>query len=716
MLRKLTPAVLTGSVLLALALRVVAAYPVVFTAHGVSFQEADAWFHMRSIHNLLAHFPRRSGFDPYGVFPGGTNVWNAPLWDYLVGLIAWIAGFGKPSEALTDAVGAWLPAILGGLFPLLAWRLTRLLFGPRTGLLCAVWTAIIPGTFLWVSHLGMPDHHALETFLSFLSLLALCYASEFQGRRRWALAALAGVALGAYLGTRSAGIFVPAAFTIAAVIEWSLADIVAVAVGIAGLLFCLFGAGPWASFTWLTLGGCLTVTVSASLLRRLIRNASGARVIASVGVFLALAVLSCVLVPALRDRILDLARVIERYLPGHDTRTNEVRITELQPLWSAAPGRLLSLISQFGLAWIPALPGVVILVREVRRTRRAASIVFAIWSFIMIAGVILQLRMAAYAGFIAAILAAVGTERLLLLVRIPLARRWYAPALLLTPAMIVAGAVSTAQIYRQSGPDDDWMAALTWLRGKTPEPMNDARAWYGFWPAQSKGTSFVYPVSAYGVLAPWDAGWWINGIARRIPVSNGEQDGATLAALFFTVGAPHAGLAALRESGAKYVVVGPRLLTGGLPALVANAGGRIEDYTRLLEVPHNGELVQIRVYLPEFYRMMATRLYLSNGRETRGAGGVTLFGIDPEPFVKGAHDYEDEYLVRTTHHFSSEQEAIHSPDFRLTPSLFIACLDPVVSCVDLEALDWAQLAFESNHSGVSSLGTATTVKVFQRSR
>jgi len=70
------------SVLLAFAFRVVPGYHAVFTAHGISFQEPDAWFHMRTVHNLLAHFPWRSGFDQYAyaVYPLGENVTTGPFW------------------------------------------------------------------------------------------------------------------------------------------------------------------------------------------------------------------------------------------------------------------------------------------------------------------------------------------------------------------------------------------------------------------------------------------------------------------------------------------------------------------------------------------------------------------------------------------------------------------------------------------------------------
>ena len=74
-MRRLTSALaIAGSAAVAFALRVLPAYPVVFPGDGVNFQESAAWFHVRTVHNLLAHFPHRSGFDPYALYPGGQNI------------------------------------------------------------------------------------------------------------------------------------------------------------------------------------------------------------------------------------------------------------------------------------------------------------------------------------------------------------------------------------------------------------------------------------------------------------------------------------------------------------------------------------------------------------------------------------------------------------------------------------------------------------------
>jgi len=131
----------------AFALRVIPTYEKVFAATGVSFQENDAWFHMRTAQNQVAHFPRRSGFDPYAVFPGGQDIPTGPMWDWIIATSAWIAGLGAPSEKLVDQVGAWLPAVFGALFPAITYLLVRSFASVGASMLAAWSVALIPGSF-----------------------------------------------------------------------------------------------------------------------------------------------------------------------------------------------------------------------------------------------------------------------------------------------------------------------------------------------------------------------------------------------------------------------------------------------------------------------------------------------------------------------------------------------------------------------------------------
>ena len=164
--RALAAAVVLACFTAALLLRSCFGYDFVFRADGVNFQEGDAWFHMRTVQNLLHHFPKRSGFDPYSAFPTGQPIPTGPFFDYAIGLLAWVSGLGAPSPQLTDAIGAWFPAVLGALITVPVYFLGRTLFNPAAGLWAAAIVATLPGLFLRVSLLGFTDHHVAESLLS----------------------------------------------------------------------------------------------------------------------------------------------------------------------------------------------------------------------------------------------------------------------------------------------------------------------------------------------------------------------------------------------------------------------------------------------------------------------------------------------------------------------------------------------------------------------
>jgi asparagine N-glycosylation enzyme membrane subunit Stt3 len=699
-MKKLPAIAVLISVLLAFAFRVVPGYREVFTPRGIGFQEADAWFHMRTVHNLMAHFPKRSGFDPYALYPGGENVTTGPFWDYMIGTTAWIAGAGSPSDYTVDQIGAWLPAVLGALYPVLVFFLVRRLFGTATAVFSAIWVATIPGTFLWVSHLGMADHHAAEAFLSFLALMALCAAVETPGRRRWILALLGGVALAAYLSTRAAGVFVPAIFAIAAILSPALAAPSAAAMGTACLVFLAMDSNsPWARFTILSLAAGLAITVPLAVLNRMARDRhwSRGRLYGLAGV-IALVSIGC-LELAEAAKIHALVEVIRSYLPGRSGSAIEGTVKELQPLWVAQPGGFLSLLNQFGAAWILAVPGLAALFRTAWRTGRPALTLFAIWSVAMILGVLFQLRMAAYTGFVVAIAAGIATA-------------WIVRRIRIAGAVVIIGiaiAVPTGVIQMRAGlgPDPDWWAALDWIRWNTPEPMGDRLAWYRRFPRLEGGASFAYPATAYGVIAPWDKGWWVSGISRRIPAANGEQDGAVEVAKFLMETHPEDASRTIRRRGAKYIAIGPGQVTSELPMILKTAGRNIDEYSRLFYVPvPGGQRVKARFYLPAFYRSMAARLYLFDGRRIETTKGVMVLLTAPSQGT-------DPDTVQTVRQFPSDKEAVRWMAQHQNETVTLASADPTASCVDLEEIPWIRRVFVSNGERIRGDKQPSAVKVFE---
>ncbi len=711
--KRLPAAVVLTAMLLAFGLRVAPAYQTVFTPIGVCFQEFDAWFHVRVIHNLLAHFPRRSLYDPYALFPGGENVVTGPFWDYVVASVAWLAGAGSPSANLTDEIAAWLPAILGALLPVPVYLLARRLFGAATAMMSALWVAMIPGRFLWVGHLGMPDHHAAEVFLALLNLTLLCGATEAKGKRRWILATLAGAALAAFFGTQVTGIYVPAIIAVAAILSPSLAAVSAVAIATCCVLLLPAEAiSPWREYRWLSLVGALAVTAPLAMLEVMARRRRWPRALLyRRTAVVTLIAAGCVALPA-AGRIHSLVQLIGRYSSG----TLADQVTELQPLLTAGGGSgFVNLFGQFGLAWLFALAGVAVFARTLARGASPALTLFSVWNAVMIYSVLIHLRMAAYAGITVAMLAGISTAWIVR--RVPPRLMWLrgvAAAGLFAAVLGVSLPIVYLQTHDGYGPDPDWWAALNWLRWKTPEPLGDPGAWYRWWPRLKPGDKPVYPHSAYGVLAFWDKGYWISGVAHRIPSADGGQTGGVETSRFLTETRAEDALREMRAIGARYAALSPALLRFQMTLLVRAAGRNVDEYLRFVSfrVP-GGKTARGVLYLPAFYRSMAARLYLFDGRavDTR-ARGVDVYVTTPgQP--SGGLFYQ---TVSAVHHFGSASEAGDWVAQHREQTATLGSTDVALSCSDLEQIPWMRLAFESQGEGPFSFSHPGHVKIFERTQ
>jgi asparagine N-glycosylation enzyme membrane subunit Stt3 len=659
----------------ALALRVIPAWRAVFTPAGINFQENDAWFHVRTVHNLLAHFPLRSGFDPYMRFPGGGEIPTGPAWDYAIAIPAWILGFGSPSPTLVDTVAAWLPAILGALMAPLVFVLARRLFGRTAGLFAALWIAVIPGVFLWVTHLGLSDHHAAESFLALLVLLCLCEAIE-SGNRRYAIGA--GLALGAYLATRPNGVFVPGILACGVLLAPMAAPVLLRSLAVAAVLV-FAGAGPPA---WLSLAVAAAACFAALLpwkQRTLVVAAAMA------GAF------------AFRPHwLVFLLWQVRRYLFHLDSTAS---VQELAPLLRSHGAAWHSVFYQVGFAWIPALavlPWVIVLAVK---NRRPALTLFVVWSIAMAAGGLAQVRMVVYLAVVAAILAGAGCA---LLTR---ERRAIGAGL---AALVIAANLpaSLDQLRMDAGPSDDWRQALSWLRTNSPEPLGDAAAWYRRYPA---GAPFVYPPSAFGVAVNWEYGYWVESLARRMPSANPTGAGAPDMASFFTSADPAAALDSLRQLGARYFVLDPRGPVFGaversiFSALLTETERDPHDFFRLLIQESAFERRPLPVYLPRYYRSMAVRLYLTDGEAVTGR----------DAWVFETQEKSGLETIVWSQRFALGREAAAFLDAHPERRLLLACIDPGRSCVDLEAADGLRRVFSSDPLPVSPERPLRAVKVFE---
>lgn len=243
-IRRVPPKAVCGTLLflifgIALSLRVCPPYDSVFLGDWVRFGLNDPWYHVRLVENLAQHFPQRIGFDPFTLYPFGQDVYFAPFFDLLLGLVVWVAGLGTPSQHTIEVVAAYFPAVLGALATVPVYFVGKTIFNRAVGLLSAGLIAILPGEFLLRSLLGVTDHHMAEVLFSTLAVLFLLLAlkaARGQGasfghvwRREWRSLAkplgysvLAGLSLGLYFASWVGAVLFLVAILVFTVIQYSV--------------------------------------------------------------------------------------------------------------------------------------------------------------------------------------------------------------------------------------------------------------------------------------------------------------------------------------------------------------------------------------------------------------------------------------------------------------------------------------------------------------
>ncbi len=693
-------AVLGLAITIAFAVRVIPNYHSVMTNAGVNFQDNDSWYHMRVVHNIAAHFPRQSGFDPYAILPGGKNAYTDP-WDLFIAAVAGLFALGRPSDWLVDQVGAWLPPVLGALLPIPVFFLARRLFGDSAARWTAFAMAVVPGTLVWETHLGIPDHHVAESMLSACALVLLCGAVENGGRRRLWRVLASGLLFGIYLCVRPAGIFVPAALSIAALVEPALAPFVAAALAIASAVFLTSSGSIWAAFTWLTLAGSTAVCLLAWALGAYWRKREWPTAFRLPAVAIAAAVAVGIVAAARPAVFAAMVETVRRYLPG-STSSQSYSVGELIPLWAVPPGGAGSLYAALGSVWVPALPVLLYGLVTIWRPRRPVFVLCAVWALVMTVAGVLQMRMWVYAGPVLAVAAGVGCAWLM--ARLP---RFQTAISLSTAAFLLATSIPHAisMSYQDGGPRPDWHRALTWLRWNTPEPMGNPNAWLQFWPALGPGRTFAYPPSAYSVLTWWDYGDWVNAIGHRIPTTNGTQENAASVSAFLTASSPEAARQLSSQLSARYAMLNFEVTDKLWPPIVQWSNHNVSRYQRMIRAPGpSGQLMPLIIYLPDYYRTMAVRMYNFDAKPITASPILSVFVTkrvrDASGSVVEALDSEEKFISEE----KAREYRLQHPD----KSMIFGSLDPMASCVNVEGLPWVKRVFASSEPTAPG-----TVKIFE---
>jgi oligosaccharyl transferase (archaeosortase A-associated) len=227
--RRFLPIIIVGVILAALVgislyLRIGLAYHNIFVNNQtVWFRETDAYYYMRNIETVVHNFPHFNMFDPYQLFPGGSDGLLRPFFAWIVGAAILLVKGAAASLHSMEVVAAYVPPILGTLIIFPVYFIGKELFNRWVGIISAAIVIVMPSEFMHRSLLGFTDHHVAEALFSTTCILFLIMAIKRAREREisfshiltrdWSTlrkpliyTLLAGIFLGVYLLTWIGGL------------------------------------------------------------------------------------------------------------------------------------------------------------------------------------------------------------------------------------------------------------------------------------------------------------------------------------------------------------------------------------------------------------------------------------------------------------------------------------------------------------------------------
>ncbi len=794
---RLSPGVICGIILflifgIALLIRIWLAYDRVFADGWVRFVENDPWYHMRLVENLLQHFPHRISFDPYTFYPYGQAVAFAPFFDLLLGFVCWVIGLGSPTPHTIEVVGAYFPAILGALVTIPVYFIGKELFNSKVGLLSAALVAILPTEFLSRSLLGSTDHHVAEvlfsTILILFLILALKRAKEKETsfahirNREWrnigqplVYALLAGVALGVYLLSWVGGLLFVFVLFAGLVLLYLIehlrgqsTDYLCI-IGVPIFIVALIMTRPFLSqllFSDLYIMSLVVAMCTFPVLSGISRLME-VRNLKRVYYPLALIVLGFVSLVVFRLIEPSLFHSMLAKLDVLTPNATGLTISEVQPLFSAPGGHWYSPAwTRFTTGCFIAPIAFILITYAVIKKVSAEKVLFLVWSAVMLAAAVGQVRFVYYLtvnvallsgyfcwripGWISVILVWLGfrerpepkaydvqmekkgkaprgkkgkiqerrerrkaqqRRRQPNIILRNLGPRFVSIALGVIVVFFLAfypliGKVESMKKI-ESGTTDDWHESLLWMRDNTPDPFpDDPNFYYELYTRPATGEAYNYPSSAYGVMSWWDYGHWITDIAHRIPNANPHQAGAVSAAEYFTAQDESSGNAILDRLGSKYVVIDIEMAMAQWKfyAMVLWAGKSESEFFEYY-YQYNEETKTyegILLYYPEYYQSMCSRLYNFGGEKVVPENTTYVIGYDEYKRLTYVERYESYDSYLSSEDFSKVNDG--SSNYKLVG------VNPFGSPVPLDKLEHYTLIHQSPTTVVNR-GTETISEV-----
>ena len=642
----------------------------------------DAWYNLRLIEVALANNFGYIHFEPMTLYPTGQDIVWGPLFTWIATAAVSLAGAGTRPEII-DAAG-WIPALLGAVMvPVMYWFGSRI-GNWKTGLVSALFIAVIGGQYLSRSLYGHLDHHIAETLFSTLFCLlylAALYALteheiDFKKYTTLKIPVLYGVICGVsyLLGllTMSTmvvfGLFV-AIFTLIQFIinhhsgkptEYLLVlNVIAFAVVAIGMLlygiqnmsfsFVSYSLGVLCAHLGVIFGTIILYITSKTVAKKQFQwyYYPGALVL----LILIILGIGAVALPSL------FASAMGSMSQFFSTTAAQSTIAEMAA-WTVEGA-----VSSFGWGLLLAAGGFIYLLYRVWKHEEPGALFVLIWSALMIFATMQHVRWEYYVAANIALLAAVFVGWAITFAEKDLqqmigskkpeerdstptkkgkkaaAKSSSGPDMLKVGTCIVvvlvalvfvgtsaATAVQTGESYgKYGGTEADWISECTWMLTGTPETGVDYLKIY-----DEEG--FEYPSEAYGVMSWWDYGHYITTIAERIPNSNPFQAGVAGtygAAAVLTSTNESAVMEKLDYLGTRYIMTDYQMAGAkfGAMAIWNDSTAQLTPYYYTFLQNSNGNLQMVQAYTPEYYNTLTVKLQYYDGSMTE-PGEVAVVETD----------------------------------------------------------------------------------------
>ena len=576
----------------------------------------DPLYNFRQVDQILRNYPAYAWFDAMTLYPTGETIYWGPLFPTLIATLCLLVGAAGQMDIIYVAL--MTPPLLAFLMVPLLFLIGRRIGDWKTGLLAALFIAIISGQYFQRSLFGYADHHIMEVLFStlfclgYLAILAHTKSRPVDFSRLETLkvpALLAALTGGAYLlglftmPTMILFALIVAVFTVVQYV-WDfsrgrssdyllLANVVIFSIAIAGLL--LFGIKhPGLDLSRYSVGhiyAYLMIILATGGLAALARYLKGKGkgtstfLLALAGAAVAGVLLLALFFPDVYQILI--ASLFAFFGQQEVTQTvQEARGWSLELAW---------ITFKYGLILMVA--GILAILYRNYREEHPDQVYVLVWSLIVLFATIQHVRYEYYLAVNIALLAAMAMGTVW---------EWGGRE----THRFFTGLVSTREAPKKQSPDREAKGSKRAKKGQKPAPsaaepgpglkvalvvltgavavlfvvaslqtdalflrgqrMNgdwrEALEWMGgntpptgvdYYAINEKAT-YTYPAGAYGVMSWWDYGHQITYIARRIPNANPFQRGVAgpygAASYFMTESEEYANQEIADRLGTRYTI------------------------------------------------------------------------------------------------------------------------------------------------------------------